>query len=62
LSCAISGVLAQGPDADSTVSYDAEFFNEFGALTVNDMLDRVPGIEMILAGGGVSSEIGRAHV
>ncbi len=55
LSCAISGVLAQAPDTDSTVSYDAEFFNEFGALTVNDMLDRVPGIEMILAGGGVSS-------
>jgi len=55
LSCAISVALAQAPEANSTVSYGAEFFSEFGALTVNDMLDRVPGIEMILAGGGVSS-------
>jgi len=55
LSCAISAAMAQAPETDSTVTYGADFFSESGALTVNDMLDRVPGIEMILAGGGVSA-------
>jgi outer membrane receptor for ferrienterochelin and colicins len=48
LATAISSALAQSPEADSTVTYGADFFQGSGALTVNDMLDRVPGIEMIL--------------
>jgi outer membrane receptor for ferrienterochelin and colicins len=55
LATAISSTLAQTPETDSTVTYGAEFFAGSGALTVNDMLDRVPGIEMILQATNVSS-------
>ncbi|MDO9478752.1 MAG: TonB-dependent receptor plug domain-containing protein [Pseudohongiella sp.] len=55
LSIALTTAQAQAPESDSTVTYGADFFSEFGALTVNDMLDRVPGIEMILQAGGASS-------
>ena len=55
LTTAISTTLAQTPETDSTVTYGAEFFQGSGALTVNDMLDRVPGIEMILQATNVSS-------
>ena len=40
---------AQNSAADnSTISYPASYFTEFNPLTVNDMLDRVPGISLIL--------------
>ena len=55
LTTALSTTLAQTPESDSTVTYGAEFFQGSGALTVNDMLDRVPGIEMILQASNVSS-------
>lgn len=55
LSTAISTALAQTPETDSTATYGADFFEGSGALTVNDMLDRVPGIEMILQATNVSS-------
>jgi outer membrane receptor for ferrienterochelin and colicins len=55
LTFAVSAALAQAPESESTVTYDAEFFLEYGTLTVNDMLDRVPGIEMILQSSGASS-------
>ncbi len=55
LTTAISTTLAQTPDTNSTVTYGAEFFQGSGALTVNDMLDRVPGIEMILQATNLSS-------
>jgi len=55
LCCVMSATLAQTADTESTVTYGADFFNEYGALTVNDMLDRVPGIEMILQSSGASS-------
>jgi hypothetical protein len=55
LSTAISTALAQAPETDSTVTYGADFFQGSGALTVNDMLDRVPGIEMILQASTTSS-------
>ena len=55
LTTAISTALAQTPEADSTATYGAEFFQGSGALTVNDMLDRVPGIEMILQATNLSS-------
>lgn len=35
---------------DSNVSYPASYFSEYEPLTVNDMLDRVPGIDLILQG------------
>ena len=55
LTTAISTALAQTPETDSTATYGADFFEGSGALTVNDMLDRVPGIEMILQATNVSS-------
>ena len=55
LASAISTSLAQTPETDSTVTYGADFFQGSGALTVNDMLDRVPGIEMILQASTTSS-------
>lgn len=45
--------LAQdGADDDSNVTYPAAFFAQYQPLTVNDMLDRVPGIDLILNAGG----------
>lgn len=43
-------VAQQASEEDSTVTYPASYFAEYGPLTVNDMLDRVPGIELILEG------------
>jgi len=39
-------------DNDSTVTYPAEYFAGFTPNTVNDMLNRIPGINLILGGGG----------
>ncbi len=36
----------------STVVYDAEFFAQFAPITANDMLDRIPGININGGGGG----------
>ena len=32
--------------ADSTVIYEAEFFNQFNPITASDMLDRIPGVDV----------------
>lgn len=37
---------------DSTVIYEAQFFNQFNPVSVNDMIDRIPGIGLALGGGG----------
>ncbi len=37
---------------DSTVVYEAQFFNQFSPVSVNDMIDRIPGIGLALGGGG----------
>ena len=58
--CLVSNSMAQQeaqqqePEEGSTVTYLANYFAEFNPLTVNDMLDRVPGIDLILNGGGGS--------
>ena len=33
---------------DSTVTYPAAYFAQFAPVSVNDMLDRIPGIELVL--------------
>lgn len=43
-------------EEDSTISYPASYFVEYSPLTVNDMLDRVPGISLILDQGNSSFE------
>lgn len=60
LSIAISlsshSLLAQEQDQtaldDSTIVYNAEFFAQFSPVSVNDMIDRIPGIGLALGGGG----------
>lgn len=48
-----SHAAAQAPsDNDSTVTYPAEFFAQYEPLSVNDMLDRIPGISVARGGGG----------
>ncbi|GJM14225.1 MAG: hypothetical protein DHS20C12_26280 [Pseudohongiella sp.] len=37
---------------DSTVTYPAEFFAQYEPFSVNDMLDRIPGITVARGGGG----------
>lgn len=39
-------------DEDSTVTYPATFFSRFEPFSVNDMLDRIPGINVARGGGG----------
>ncbi len=52
--------LAQVPSTsdDATVTYPAEFFAQFQPYSVNDMLQRIPGINLALGGGGGSSRGG----
>ena len=45
-------VLTQEPMTnDSTVTYSAEFFTQYEPFSVNDMLDRIPGINTARGGG-----------
>lgn len=49
-------VFAQtATEQDSTIIYPAAYFAEYEPLTVNDMLDRLPGIDLILQGTQFSS-------
>ena len=36
---------------DSTVVYEANFFSQYSPVSVNDMIDRIPGIEIGRASG-----------
>ncbi|MFT7206923.1 MAG: outer membrane receptor for ferrienterochelin and colicins, partial [Pseudohongiellaceae bacterium] len=48
-----TSALAQEPTtSDSTVTYPAEFFAQYEPFSVNDMLDRIPGIDTARGGGG----------
>ena len=39
-------------DEDATVTYPASFFSQYEPFSVNDMLDRIPGINVARGGGG----------
>lgn len=39
-------------ESDSTVTFPSAYFSEYAPLTVNDMVNRIPGIELILGSGG----------
>ncbi|NQV70832.1 MAG: TonB-dependent receptor [Pseudohongiella sp.] len=45
---------------DSTITFPFSYFAEYEPLTVNDMLDRLPGIDLILQGSNSSSSFGGA--
>jgi outer membrane receptor for ferrienterochelin and colicins len=40
---------------DATVTYSASYFAQYGAVSVNDMLNRIPGINLALEGNQVPS-------
>lgn len=47
-------VLAQDvAEDDATITYPASYFAEYGAVSVNDMLNRIPGIGLALEGNQV---------
>ena len=48
--------------ADSTVVYEAEFFDQFNPITASDMLDRIPGVDVFGGnrGGGGNRGLGTA--
>lgn len=49
-------LLAQADsDDDATVNYPASFFAQYGVVSVNDMLSRIPGISLALEGNQVPS-------
>ncbi len=43
-------------DNNSTISYSASYFAEYAPVTINDMLDRVPGIELIRGGSSLARD------
>ena len=52
----IQSSLVSGQDSteeNATVTYPASYFAEYGAITVNDMLNRIPGINLALDGNQV---------
>ncbi len=52
---------AQAPaDENATVTYPAAYFAQYGAVSVNDMLNRIPGIALALDGNQVP-RIGAAN-
>jgi|TARA_B100002003_G_scaffold120246_1_gene110853 hypothetical protein len=50
-------VYAQDP-SDSTVTYPASFFAQYEVVTVNDMLNRIPGIALALNANGSGNNRG----
>lgn len=52
----MSAGAQESSDTGSTINYPAEYFAEYTPLTVNDMLDRLPGIDMILSTGGPNAD------
>ncbi|MBT5796531.1 MAG: hypothetical protein HOI09_03990, partial [Porticoccaceae bacterium] len=48
----------ESADGDSTITFPASYFAQFNPTTINDMLDRVPGIELIRAGSGTLASDG----
>lgn len=56
---AVSAGVALAQDnanSSSTITFPASYFAEFVPVTVNDMLDRVPGIELIRRGSNLASD------
>ncbi|WP_339859813.1 TonB-dependent receptor plug domain-containing protein [Pseudohongiella acticola] len=47
--------LSQSSNDDSTITYPSAYFAEYVPITVNDMLNRIPGINLVLNNGGAGS-------
>ena len=56
LSGSVLPTLAQeAPEDESTVTYPASFFAQYGPVSVNDMLNVIPGISLALEGNEVQT-------
>jgi hypothetical protein len=56
LAASSNPLLAQSEaEDDATVYYPAAYFSEYGVVSVNDMLSRIPGIDLALEGNQVPS-------
>ena len=59
---AASHVVAQdSAGLDSTVVYQAEFFAQYSPVSVNDIIDRIPGISLALNAGAPSGGGGNTN-
>src|SRR5699024_7598343 len=45
-------------DGGNRVIYTAEYFSQYNVITASDQLDRVPGLQDILGGGGDGGQRG----
>ena len=57
LLCAVaaSAIAQEATEDESTVTYPASFFAQYGPVSVNDMLNVIPGISVALEGNEVQS-------
>jgi outer membrane receptor for ferrienterochelin and colicins len=51
----IPALTQDATEDGATVTYPASYFAEYGAVSVNDMLNRIPGINIALEGNQVPS-------
>ena len=51
----VSAVAQENTETDSTVTYPASFFTKYGPVSVNDMLNVIPGISVALEGNEVQT-------
>jgi outer membrane receptor for ferrienterochelin and colicin len=54
-------VSSQAALEESTVRYEADFFAEFSPVSVSDMIDRIPGINLAMRGGGNGGNGGNSN-
>ena len=55
---AVDRQSATTSNADSTVVYEAEFFAQYNPVTANDMLERIPGLDLGNGGPGGGGDRG----
>jgi outer membrane receptor for ferrienterochelin and colicins len=51
----VPAVAKENPENDSTVTYPASFFTQYGPVSANDMLNVIPGISVALEGNEVQT-------
>jgi len=59
LSILSAHAIAQSSEDSSTVTYPSDYFTEYAPITVNDMLNRIPGIELVLTSSSSTSSSDR---
>lgn len=59
LSILAANASAQSTEDNSTITYTSDYFAEYAPITVNDMLNRIPGIDLVLGTGSSSSNSDR---